>query len=80
MDPLGGCAPPSKASESFRSRLRSRPLAYREQQLGVAVEFCPQCNHDVTMHFFERDYPDYCFCQMSDCDCTCDWFKSEAGH
>lgn len=41
------------------------------------TEYCTQCRHDVLMHFFEKEYPDYCFCQISSCNCTCEPFKEK---
>lgn len=37
--------------------------------------YCEQCGHDVTMHFWEPEFPEFCFCQVSDCNCTCEPFK-----
>lgn len=39
-------------------------------------ELCRECRHDTALHFFEIDYPDYGFCQISTCNCTCEQFKN----
>jgi hypothetical protein len=75
-----GSAPPTKSGERIRNQLRKSPLAWRERALGmVATILCPECRHDTNFHFYEAAYPDFGFCQVEDCQCTCDWFKEVDG-
>lgn len=63
----------------FSPNWKTRPRQHREGVLGMTtIILCPECNHDTNLHFYEKDYPDFGFCQAPSCDCTCGWFDGNS--
>lgn len=63
-------------TKRFSPRWKTHPRSHRELALGmIAVRVCPECQHDTTLHFYEKKYPELGFCQVRTCDCSCSWLR-----
>jgi hypothetical protein len=63
-------------TKRFSPAWKTHPRSHRERALGMTVVvLCPECSHDINLHFFESNYPDFGFCQVAGCDCTCNLFN-----
>lgn len=55
---------------------KTHPKNWRIKQIETMIEVCPLCNHSLIQHFYEKNYPEFCFCQVNipiNCECTCGW-------
>ena len=60
------------STKRFVPRYKTHFRQWRMEQLEIMVDTCPICGHDITMHFYEADYPEFCFCQVTvpkNCEC-----------
>lgn len=66
------------STKRYTPSWKTHPVGWRMRMFDTMITVCPECDHDLNMHFYERDYPELCFCQVDDCQCTCDWFRTSS--